>query len=137
MSKFQEARRRVFIVLIVVVRDSDCLLASCEHVEGHAQGAPRVCAWWRWRHARTTRKDALGCTGGRAWLREETCNRSHDDAWLRGVSEKLALLRKMDRSSGHGSPRRGGRTKVVVGLLAKEVFTHLYGGMLVIMLNSK
>ncbi|PKI44943.1 hypothetical protein CRG98_034638 [Punica granatum] len=38
-----------------------------------------------------------------------------------GVSEKLALPRKVDRPSGHGSPCRGGRVKVAVGLPAKEV----------------
>ncbi|PKH62469.1 hypothetical protein CRG98_050268 [Punica granatum] len=111
--------------------------ASCEHVEGHAQGAPRVCACWRWRHARTTRKDALDCTGGRAWLHEGTCARSHNDAWLHGVSEKVALLRKVDRSSGHGSPCRGERMKVAVGLPTKEGLTHLYGDMLAVMQNSK
>ncbi|OWM84436.1 hypothetical protein CDL15_Pgr026444 [Punica granatum] len=88
-------------------------------------------------HAHTTRKDALGCAGGCAQLREETCARSGDDAWLRGVSEKLALPSKVDRPSGHGSPCRGGRVKVAVGLPAKEVFTHLYGGMLAVMQNSK
>ncbi|PKI58582.1 hypothetical protein CRG98_021045 [Punica granatum] len=39
--------------------------------------APEVCAWVRWRHARTTRKDALGCVGGCAQLREETCALDH------------------------------------------------------------
>ncbi|PKI47848.1 hypothetical protein CRG98_031809 [Punica granatum] len=34
-----------------------------------------------------------------------------------------------------GSPYRGRRVKVAVGLLAKEALTHLYGGMLVIMRN--
>ncbi|OWM72978.1 hypothetical protein CDL15_Pgr001092 [Punica granatum] len=91
----------------------------------------------RWRHARTTRKDALDYTGGCARLHEGTCAWSFNDAWLRGVSEKVALLRKVDRSSGHGSPCRGERTKVAVSLLAKEVLTHLYGGMLVVMQNSK
>ncbi|OWM73918.1 hypothetical protein CDL15_Pgr008068 [Punica granatum] len=84
-----------------------------------------------------TRKDALDCAGGRAQLREETCARSRDDAWLRGVSDKLALPRKVDRPSGHGSPCRGGRVKVAIGLPVKEVLTHLYGGMLVVMQNSK
>ncbi|OWM63181.1 hypothetical protein CDL15_Pgr022326 [Punica granatum] len=90
-----------------------------------------------WRHARTTRKDLLGCAGGCAQLHEEMCARLRDDVWLHWISEKLALLRKMDRSSGHGSPCRGGRMKVVVGLPVKEVLTHLYGGMLVVMRNSK
>ncbi|OWM72922.1 hypothetical protein CDL15_Pgr016554 [Punica granatum] len=67
---------------------------------------PRVCASVRWRHARTTRKDTLGCASGRARLREETCTRSRNDAWLREVSEKLALPRKVDWPSGHGSPYR-------------------------------
>ncbi|OWM84388.1 hypothetical protein CDL15_Pgr017492 [Punica granatum] len=88
--------------------------------------APRVCAQVRWRHARTTLKEALSCVGGRARLHEETRAQSRDDAWLRGVSEKLGLLKKVDRSSGHGSPCRGGRMKVAVGLPAKEVLTHLY-----------
>ncbi|PKI69458.1 hypothetical protein CRG98_010161 [Punica granatum] len=39
--------------------------------------APEVCAWVRWRHAHTTRKDALGCAGGCAQLREETCALDH------------------------------------------------------------
>ncbi|PKI61785.1 hypothetical protein CRG98_017835 [Punica granatum] len=95
--------------------------------------ASKVCIWVRWRHARTTRKDALSC----ARLREEMCARSRDDPWLRGVSEKLALPRKVDRPSSHGSPCHGGRVKVAVGLPAKEVPTHLYDGMLVVMRNSK
>ncbi|PKI37510.1 hypothetical protein CRG98_042108 [Punica granatum] len=74
----------------------------------------------RWRHARTTRKDALDCTGGRARWHKGTCARSRDGDWLRGVSEKLALLRKVDRFLGHGSPCRGERMKVAVDLPAKE-----------------
>ncbi|PKI44050.1 hypothetical protein CRG98_035580 [Punica granatum] len=99
--------------------------------------APEVCTWARWRHARTTRKDALGCAGGCAQLREEKCARSRDDAWLCGVNLKLVLPRKADRPSGHGSPCLEGRMKVAVGLPAKEALTHLYGGMLVIMRNSE
>ncbi|PKI60936.1 hypothetical protein CRG98_018670 [Punica granatum] len=38
--------------------------------------------------------------------------RSRDDAWLHGFREKLALLRKVHRSLGHGSPCRGKRVKV-------------------------
>ncbi|PKI48609.1 hypothetical protein CRG98_031028 [Punica granatum] len=86
----------------------------------HRASVPGVCAWVRWRHARTTRRDALGCAGGCAQLHEETRARSRDDAWLRGVSEKLALPRKVNRSSGHGSPCHGGRVKVTIGLPAKE-----------------
>ncbi|PKI55820.1 hypothetical protein CRG98_023785 [Punica granatum] len=72
------------------------------------------------------RKNAFGCADGCAQLREETCARSRDDAWLRGVSEKLALLRKVDWPSGQGSSCRGRRVEVAIGLPAKEVFTHLY-----------
>ncbi|OWM65035.1 hypothetical protein CDL15_Pgr028753 [Punica granatum] len=89
--------------------------------------APEVCTWARWRHARTTRKDALGCAGGCAQLLEEKCARSRDDAWLCGVNLKLVLPRKADRPSGHGSPCLEGRMKVAVGLPAKEALTHLYG----------
>ncbi|PKI60095.1 hypothetical protein CRG98_019503 [Punica granatum] len=46
---------------------------------------------------------------------------------VRGVSEKLVLPRKVDRPSGQGSPCRGGRVKLAVGLPAKDVFNHLYG----------
>ncbi|PKI70188.1 hypothetical protein CRG98_009438 [Punica granatum] len=53
--------------------------------------------------------------------------RSRDDAWLRGVREKLVLPKKVHRSSGHGSPCRGRRVKVAVSLPVKEVFTHLHG----------
>ncbi|OWM67763.1 hypothetical protein CDL15_Pgr017460 [Punica granatum] len=56
---------------------------------------------------------------------------------VRGVSEKLVLPRKVDRPSGQGSPCRGGRVKLAVGLPAKDVFNHLYGEMLVVMQNSK
>ncbi|OWM68223.1 hypothetical protein CDL15_Pgr004705 [Punica granatum] len=73
--------------------------------------------------------DVLSCAKRRV--------RSSDDAWLRGVREKLALPRKVHRSSGHGLPCRGRREKVAVSLPAKEVFTHLYGEMLVVMQNSK
>ncbi|OWM77352.1 hypothetical protein CDL15_Pgr016749 [Punica granatum] len=73
--------------------------------------------------------DVLSCAKRRV--------RSRDDAWLRGIREKLALPRKVHRSSGHGSPCRGRRVKVAVSLPAKEVFTHLYGEMLVVMQNSK
>ncbi|PKI69027.1 hypothetical protein CRG98_010496 [Punica granatum] len=83
---------------------------ACAAVLGKARGAGSHED--RWRHARTTRKDALDYTGGCARLHEGTCAWSFNDAWLRGVSEKVALLRKVDRSSGHGSPCRGERTKV-------------------------
>ncbi|OWM84152.1 hypothetical protein CDL15_Pgr028144 [Punica granatum] len=73
--------------------------------------------------------DVLSCA--------KRCVRSRDDAWLRGVREKLALPRKVHRSSSHDSPCRGGRVKVAVSLPAKEVFTHLYGEMLVVMQNNK
>ncbi|PKI74456.1 hypothetical protein CRG98_005138 [Punica granatum] len=53
-------------------------------------------------------------------------------AW---VSEKLALPRKVDQPSGHGSPCRRGRVKVAVGLPAKEVLTHLYGGINLSVIN--
>ncbi|PKI77749.1 hypothetical protein CRG98_001873 [Punica granatum] len=53
---------------------------------------PRVCASVRWRHARTTRKDTLGCASGRARLREETCTRSRNDAWLREFGVGLSEL---------------------------------------------
>ncbi|PKI39201.1 hypothetical protein CRG98_040407 [Punica granatum] len=87
----------------------------------HRASVLGVCAWVRWRHARTTRNDALGCADGCAPLREETCAPSRDDAWLRGVSEKLALPMKVDQSSGHGLPCRGGMVKVTVGLPAKVI----------------
>ncbi|PKI68275.1 hypothetical protein CRG98_011355 [Punica granatum] len=70
-----------------------------------------------------TLKDTLDCAGGCARLHEERCARLSDDVWLRWISEKLALLRKVDRSSGHGSPCHGGRMKVVVGLPAKETLS--------------
>ncbi|PKI69347.1 hypothetical protein CRG98_010253 [Punica granatum] len=54
VSKFQGAGWEVFIVLIVVVQGSSCLLgselawlASCKHTERHAQGVSRMRAWAR------------------------------------------------------------------------------------------
>ncbi|PKI48579.1 hypothetical protein CRG98_030998 [Punica granatum] len=107
--------------------------------QGHAPFVGAVACDLSWREGRPSvfgvqggrgklaRRRRTGYAGGRARLHEETCARSRDDAWLRRVSEKLALPRKVDRPSGNGSPCRGGTVKVAVGLSAKDVLTHLYG----------
>ncbi|PKI69678.1 hypothetical protein CRG98_009949 [Punica granatum] len=62
-----------------------------------------------------TRKDALGCVGGRARLREESCARSRDDAWsglLTGTDQNVDSHRGphcalLDRSAWECPPSRG------------------------------
>ncbi|PKI48204.1 hypothetical protein CRG98_031404 [Punica granatum] len=73
-----------------------------------------------------------GCVHGCAERRV----RSRDDAWLHGVREKLALPRKVHRSSGHDSLCCGGRVKIAISLPAKKVFTHLHVGLSELPLRS-
>ncbi|PKI67003.1 hypothetical protein CRG98_012541 [Punica granatum] len=95
----------VFPISIVVVWDSNCLLVGYflqwekwKNSEGerrtvcsfNARAKGIELAW----HVRTTRKDAFGCAGGCAQLREEMCARSRNDAWLRGVNEKLGFAKE-------------------------------------------
>ncbi|PKI75078.1 hypothetical protein CRG98_004552 [Punica granatum] len=66
---------------------------GCPYEDRRRASTPEVCAWVRWRHARTTRKDALGCAGGCAQLREETCALDH--AMTLGCA---GLVRRKDSS---------------------------------------
>ncbi|PKI34575.1 hypothetical protein CRG98_045033 [Punica granatum] len=64
--------------------------------------------------------DVLSCAKRRV--------RSRDVAWLRGVRKKLALPRKVHRSSGHGSPCRGRRVKVADGVRSCGLLLKLWLG---------